>query len=123
MPWHAGAHPELPIVEVTLSGLLTPSELSDVVAGTLSLASSHGHTRILADCADLVGGHSFVDLYFAAGDVAATDNAHALKEAIILPDFAPSVEQARFWETTCMNRGIAVRVFAGRESALAWLLA
>ena len=123
MPWHAGAHPELPIVEPTLSGTLTPADLSDVVAGTLALAGSRGRTRFLADCVGLEGGCSSIDLYFAAGVVAATDNAPALKEAIILPGFAPSAEQARFWETACKNRGIAVRVFDGRESALAWLLA
>jgi hypothetical protein len=123
MPWHARAHPELPIVELTLSGTLTSAELSDVVAGTLALASSHKRTRFLADCVALEGGHSFIDLYFAAGVVAATDIAYALKEAIILPGYAPSAEQARFWETACINRGITVRVFAERDTALAWLLA
>jgi len=123
MPWHASAHPELPIVEINISGVLTPAELSDAIGATLALVSAHGRTRILADCSRLDGGHSFVDLFFAAGNVAATDVAPALKEAVIMPGLPPSAELARFWETACVNRGMLVRVFADREDGLAWLLA
>lgn len=42
-------------------------------------------------------------------------------ETLILPVHRPSMEDVRFWETACGNRGFCVRVFDDRDAAIAWL--
>ena len=45
------------------------------------------------------------------------------REALLLPAAVAAVEDIRFYETTCRDRGLDVRVFADRDEALAWLVA
>ena len=46
----------------------------------------------------------------------------ALKEEVLLPKFPESVEHVKFWEDTCSNRGLNVRIFDNRQHALDWLI-
>ena len=122
MPWHISIHPDFPIVETCYSGVLSPPELSDSITETLAFSLSHGLNLFLGDCTQLVGGHSVVDLYFFADALAASAGGRAFKEAVILPSLPGSAENVRFWETTCYNRGLNVRIFSERESAIKWLM-
>ena len=122
MPWHASVHPDLPIVETCYSGVLTPSELSAAVREPLTLARTSGRTLLLSDCSALVGGHSIHDLYCLANAISLSGTGYSLKEAFLLPALPASVEMVKFWVTVCCNRGINVRIFSDRQSALDWLL-
>jgi hypothetical protein len=122
MPWHAGVSPDHPIIETMYAGNLTPDELSDAVMETLSLIRAHDVMLLLADCTTLEGGHSISDLYGLADAVLKTGLAHRIKEAVLLPEIPDTEERVRFWETTCFNRGITVRIFDDRQKALDWLL-
>ena len=46
-----------------------------------------------------------------------------VKEALIMANSPEAAEMVRFWEMICRNRGIMVRSFPDRTSALDWLLA
>jgi len=44
-----------------------------------------------------------------------------MREAIIAAQDPEAREMLRFWETTCLNRGLLVQLFADREQAIDWL--
>lgn len=123
MPWNIYLHTDQPIIETRYWGLIGQTELSDAVTKTGDLITEHNRTLILSDCTGLeAGGHSIVDLYFIADELAKSGLADIIKEAILLPTEIASTDMVRFWETACYNRGLKVRIFDQRESALAWLL-
>lgn len=120
MPWNVVAHPELPIVETTYAGILTGHDLAMAASETLQIAASLGRNRLFADCSTLEGGHSIFDLFSISDQT--NLGALGLREAILQPSLASTLETIRFWETACMNRGIQVRIFADRDEAMRWLL-
>lgn len=122
MPWNIDVPADLPIVETSYSGNLTTAELLEAAQETLLAARAHGRFRLLADCTDLIGGHSFTDLYNLAESVAWSGEGHAIKEAVLLPRNAEAAERVEFWRVLCSNRGIWVQTFRERRSALDWLL-
>jgi hypothetical protein len=122
MPWKISIHPDGPVVETSYSGILTMDELFDAALETLSVAKAHGITLLLGDCSALEGGHSVFNLYDLADRVLATGLDHSFREAVIVPDVPESAQLVKFWETTCINRGITVQIFNDRQRALDWLL-
>jgi hypothetical protein len=122
MSWNICVHPGFPIVEIVYTGVVTPQELSEAIREALSAAHEKGLTRILSDCSALRGGHSVFDLFTLADDLKSDRLSHVLKDAIIIPDEPESVELVRFWETTCINRGISARIFSDRQSSIDWLM-
>ena len=122
MPWSTRVDPDFPIVVTRYEGVLEPSELSEAIRESLVVARDCGRNLFLGDCSALAGGHSVVDLYALADALLASGVVRGFREAVLLPALPDSAENVRFWETTCLNRGIRVRIFLDRESALAWLL-
>lgn len=121
MNWQTSYQVETQLIELTYSGSVNQIELALSAQATLKLAQEHGSNRVMTDCTAMHGGHSLADLYFLS-DWLITMKAHRLKEAVIMPTEAACSELARFWETTCINRGLRVRVFDKREAAESWLL-
>jgi len=122
MPWQVTLHPELPIIETRYEGLLSPAVLAEAIEGTLALVKESGRNLLLGDCTALVGGHSITDLYYLADAVKDSGLSHRLKEAVIFPELPAPAGHVKFWETTCYNRGIRVRIFTDRQGAIDWLL-
>jgi hypothetical protein len=122
MPWTARLNAEAAIVEITYVGVLTRVDLTAAALAALDVARAHDNWRILADCTRLEGGHSITDLYFLAEAIATSGVAGLLKEAVLLPALPAVADDVQFWETTCSNRGLRVKVFGEREVALHWLL-
>jgi len=122
MPWKCSILAEHPILETTYSETLTPPELEAAIGETLAMAESTNTTLLLGNCLDLVGGHSITDLYFFVDTVADHPAISTIKEALLLPSLSASSDMVEFWETACLNRGIRVRLFHDRQSALDWLL-
>lgn len=122
MPWHIKIHSDWPIIETCYEGALSPKDLSDAVAKTMAIACTREEQFLLADCTALEGGHSLFDLYALVDVLLASGIAHTLKEAVLLPTITETAEKVRFWETTCLNRGIEVRTFTDRQRAIEWLM-
>lgn len=80
-----------------------------------------GQGRILGDTTEMQGGHSVTDLYFLADALAATGLGGKMREALLMPSLPDTVDKVHFWETTCANRGLRVRVFTARDEAVALL--
>lgn len=122
MPWNVTFHPDTRIIETTFAGLLTPDELKAAVMATLHECHSRDVPLLLADCSQLQGGHSIVDLYEMASAVASSAVVGNLREAVLVPASAVAADSVRFWETAAGNRGITVQLFQDRASAVAWLI-
>jgi hypothetical protein len=121
MPWNVSLCMESCFVEEAFTGSVTPQELQDSFRQVISAARERGFSRILSDCSSLKGGHSVFDLFVLADDLKAESIAHTLKQAVILPEDREAAGLVRFWETTCSNRGIRVRIFEDRQKAIDWL--
>lgn len=122
MPWRTNVPPDLPIIETIYSGFLTPSELFAAVSETLALVRVHGKTLLLGDCTALEVGNSSLDLFQAADLFLSSGISRTLKEAILVPSLPIAVQSVQLWETMCLNRGLHVRLFQDRQTALDWLL-
>lgn len=121
MAWSLQLHADQQYVEACYTGIVSRSELEISAQDTVKLCRSNGVVRVLVDSRGMIGGHSLGDLYFLS-DWLISIKAYRLREAVLLPQAAAASEHARFWESTCTNRGLTVRVFSDRETALEWLL-
>lgn len=123
MPWSCLARPDERLVEIRYVGRISPGELQAAFQETMTTCVAHDLHSILADCSELRDGHSLLDLYGLMDALLATGLAHKIKEAIVMPQPGDSWERVRFWETSCLNRGIRVRIFPDRPAAVEWLTA
>ena len=121
MGWDATYVAEGHFVETTYEGVIAPDELNTAVVRTLALAHSHQTTLFLADCSQLVGGHSLVDLSHLIDSLVVLGMVGHLKEALIMPHLRAAAHDVAFWEAACVNRGLLVRLFPERQTALDWL--
>lgn len=121
MPWQVLIHLELGVVETVYAGTMPAAEMKAAVAESNRAALEHGFTRLLSDCTAHEGGYGISDLYHLAASVQTDPFASRLKEAVLAPGSGPACESARFYETTCLNRGLTVRLFTDRQAALDWL--
>ena len=119
MSWTA--HHQPPYIELVFEGQVDAHELMAAALGTLEQLLALPRPLVLADCTRVEGGHSAFDLYFLADMVAETPIRSTLREAIVFADLGAGAENVRFWETTCINRGLNVRVFTDRALAIRWL--
>lgn len=121
MPWKVCLHATRPVVITTYTGMVSPAELSAAIAETIRLMMAHQTLLLLADCRALEGGHTLFDLFSKVEAISAGEQSRGLKEALLLPSNAASVEKVQFWETACANRGLNVRIFPDEAAGLAWL--
>jgi hypothetical protein len=122
MAWTARYLDEVGVVETVYSGYLSAGDLRDSALATLTLGRVRGTHRFLGNCRDLKGSCSVVDLYSLAERVTSFHRSAGFHEALVLPELEAPALDVRFWETTCVNRGLDVRVFASRDRAIDWLL-
>jgi hypothetical protein len=122
MAWTARYLDDVGVVETVCSGYLSAAELRDAALATLTLGRASGTHRFLGNCRELRGACSVVDLYSLAERVTSFHRNTEFREALVLPELEEPAQDVRFWETTCLNRGLFVRVFATRDGAIEWLL-
>lgn len=120
MNWKTSYLDDEKVVNVTYSGIVSRDELMAAAQSALDLSLEHGTNRILTDCTTMQGGHSIADLYFHS-DWLISVKAYRMREAVLMPAAAAFNELVDFWQTTCRNRGLNVRVFDKPEPARQWL--
>jgi hypothetical protein len=120
MPWKIEYDHDLKNIEIHYEGTLTPDELLAAVHATIALAKERQTRLILTNLTKMEGGLSIVDLYDLADLLVALNLGH-FKEAVLYSRLSASRQDVAFWETVCINRGLAVRVFTDRQEALEWL--
>jgi hypothetical protein len=120
-PWRASYMPDLDALLVVFDGRLSSVALSDVAQSVLGQARQHGTKSVLVDCGGLEAGYSLVDLYQLARSLGVSDEAKAMRAAILLPRLYDSGIVVRFWAMTARNRGLNCQLFATMAEAKAWL--
>jgi hypothetical protein len=121
MPWQARLSDKPKFVELIYSGSVEPDELQEALTAAASLARPGQTHFVFADCTNLLGGHSYMDLYHLISLLEPTGIERQIKEAIVLPLNPAASENVKFYEVVCQNRGFNVKAFQDRTEALSWL--
>ncbi len=121
MPWSANYNHEHNLVELIYKGKVTPVDLQDALLAAVKLANENNSILFLADCSEMEGGHSVVDLYGLISLYESVGLHLKMKEALLLPSMKSPKEDVKFYETACLNKGFNVKVFSQKEKALTWL--
>ena len=109
-------------IEIAYRGRVDKSQLEASIAKVIACSAEQGCNHFLTDCSTLTGGHSVVDLYFLAKDVAEIKTSMVGYREAILRSKDPEIGKlTEFWETTTANRGLKVRAFDDRAQAMNWL--
>jgi len=121
MPWKVEFNGDHKIIEIKYSGIVTPAELKDAFAAVVVMTKKHNTLLYLADCSEMIGGHSVLDLYALISLFETYDLSRNLKEALVLPNLKSSIEDVKFYETACLNRSYYVKIFSNVHDAVLWL--
>lgn len=121
MAWAANYNHELDVVELIYKGKVTPADLHEALLAAAKLARENNSILFLADCSEMEGGHSVVDLYGLISLYESVGLHLKMKEALLLPLMKSPKEDVKFYETSCLNKGFNVKVFSQKEKALTWL--
>ncbi|MFA7419688.1 MAG: hypothetical protein WCZ90_08370 [Melioribacteraceae bacterium] len=122
MPWDAKYNDEHNLVELIYKGKVTPVDLQEALLAAVKLANENNSILFFADCSEMEGGHSVVDLYGLISLYESVGLQHRMKEALLLPSLKSPKEDVKFYETACLNKGFNVKVFSQKEKALTWLI-
>lgn len=108
-------------IKLQYSGLVTKDELVEAFFSTAGILRGGNILKVLADCTSMTGGHSVTDLYGLIDLFEAAGMPRNIKEAIILPELKDTLENVRFYETACLNRGYNVKICREHDEAVKWL--
>lgn len=113
--------PEGDLLTVTTSGAdESLEEVQQYGMAILRACQEGNYLRVLCDETELEYRLNTMDTFESAAFLAS--QAPKLAKAAIVYN-SKYVEDARFWETVAVNRGLTVRVFKDVESARSWLAA
>jgi hypothetical protein len=123
MNWTVKFNRELRIVETVFTGKTTGSNLRDATTRTIALANEQGTTGVLVDATGIQMVASTLDILdLPARQYEKDDLDRRTHVALILPTQEKEREDARFYETACVNRGWQVRSFPSQDEAIEWLV-
>jgi len=115
--------PDPHVMVMTLAGEIGRPELDKAFAGALAGATEHDAWHLLCDIIDISGGPTLFDVYAVVVALDQLGVHDRFREALLTRSDTDEITNACFWETACVNRGIAARAFTDRDEALAWLTA
>jgi hypothetical protein len=113
--------PDVDVISAVYEGEVGPAEGPGALAASVELTQRHGCRRLLSDCSGLEIQVTLFDVLSVVDLILTGPTGHMTREAVVLPLDDSVADRVRFYETACRNRGLNVRVFPDRESALAWL--
>jgi hypothetical protein len=109
------------VIEQVAVGSLNDPEVLTLILGVQELQKQTSIGDTLLDCSALSQGSMMVPISDLADLVAMRGMEPHWREAIVRPHDTWAGMTVDHWEAAANNRGINVRVFRSRESALAWL--
>jgi hypothetical protein len=115
--------PDLPIVEMVVSGSITHGDSDDMRAAVRVMLADEGVTRVLYDATDLLHLPTSTDIITVADSVVATNVPDGFRNAHIRPTDLSAAMWTDHWVAVANNRGIPTAVFLTRAEAVDWLLA
>jgi len=121
MPWTTTFLGELRVVESVYIEPLGAEELMAAAKEAIEVARRAGTTLFLGDCTGLGPSGSVLDIYQLGRFLETVFMGQVGREAILLPASPDAAENLKFYETVMRNRGLEVRLFRDRDTALRWL--
>lgn len=122
MPWNVEYNSQLGIIQGQYVGRVTDGDFIKATAKALSLSKANKTNRFLIDDSRWEGGTSTFGLYDLPKLFQEQGFERGSKAALILPPAGtPEENDARFFETVCVNSGWQVEVFNDRQKAIDWL--
>ena len=123
MPWNVEYDSELGIVQGSYVGRVTADEFKEATIKAIGLAKDNNTNLFLIDDSEYEGGASLFGLFELPDLHVELEADRISRAALILPSSGmAAAEDARFYETICLNRGWQVKVFSKRQDAIDWLM-
>ena len=122
MPYTVRHDAELDLIEVTVRGSISGSDIRGVSTDYIDLQKRTGSLRILVDANESELDASMMEIYALPEKQYKEEGLdRRTRIAIIFPSSASTRQGALFYETICQNRGWNARVLPDRQSAIDWL--
>lgn len=123
MSWTVEYNSELRIINGRYVGRVTEVDFKEATIKAISLAKANKTNRFLIDDSVWEGSASITGLFELPLIHVEFNADQTSRAALVLPPTGtPLVEEAKFYETVCRNRGWNFRVFPECEEAIEWLL-
>ena len=123
MTWKIQVDAEFGFIHTVFGGTLTEQDSKDAIVEALTLARGSGPHLFLTDVLDADSQLSTLAIHDVPRQWDALQANRANKLALVVPEGGKMWSDAQFYETTCVNRGWDVKVFAKRKPAIDWLTA
>jgi hypothetical protein len=120
MPHVMGIRSEQRIVEVVLSGPIAEPEAFEMLAQCSKLQEQQGIPDALIDCTDVLPGLTYSSVVEMADYAVSLGVPSHWRQAVVKPRDLTAAVAVGLWAAAGGNRGMAIKVFPDRESALAW---
>ncbi len=122
MAWHLEYHEQLRVVILAFEGDSSADDVRRSSLAVISMLKDRGAGKILTDFAQAQRVDvTTIDITLLPSDYREMGLPAPFTEAVVAPVQCRMHEDAKFYETVCVNRGNMVRVFETRDAALAWL--
>lgn len=109
------------IVEVVLSGAMSDPEAVEMLVESRRLQDELGIPHALLDCTDVIQGLSYSSVVEMADYIVALGVPSDWRQAVVKPRDLTAAVTIGLWEAAGNNRGMNIRVFGDRDSAVEWL--
>lgn len=122
MTWTLKYDNALQIIELAFQGHVDGPEVHAATSGAIAMIKEHDVLEALIDTTAMASAPPIIDIYeLPTKQFISEDLSYEVRCALIVPESSRIREAARFYETTCINRGRSVRSFSSRKEAIAWL--
>jgi len=123
MPWNVSHDSAINVVVVTYAGRTTGDDLRAATSAAIALGKEKDTTNFLVDASALELTASIFDVYELPTQQYVNEGVERTSRiAVIRPISPDALDAAKFYETVCQNRGWFAKLFAGRQSAVSWLI-
>lgn len=122
MTWTLDCNSQLRIIELVYTGRTSGMDLQESTSKAIAMGKEKGCLMFFVDATEIVVSGSIFDLLdLPARQYPAANLYHQGRIAVVLPKRPKEQEDARFYETACVNRGWAVKLFPNRDEGIEWL--
>ena len=122
MAWAVTYNSELSIIEIIYEGMANFDEMKAEEERSFALAKDHNTNSFLLDLKTYERSLSTIEIFntvISYGDKIR----RPMYIAVVEPLSEEARQDARFYETVCVNRGWSVETFQERREAIDWLVA
>ena len=122
MAWTLECDSKLRIIELVYTGRTTGVDLQESTLKAIAMGKEEGFLNFLVDATEIVLLGSIFDLLdLPVRQYPAANLYYQGRVAVVLPKRPKEQQDARFYETACVNRGWLVKLFPNRDEGIAWL--